>query len=344
MTPVARAMSAGCLALGMCGATMTAQQTGTVQSHVDAAKAAAGQDHPELFATLCSPSALRPPAARGEAPTAPATGAAAPRGAAPQAATGPRPAPPHSEWYAEPKKVFDNLSFVGQTEYSAWAVATSEGIIVIDAIFDYSVEAEVVEGLKKLGLDPATIRYVVISHGHGDHHGGAKFLQDRFNARIILGAPDWELVARSAARTPAPKRDIVATDGQKLRLGDTTVTLYLTPGHTPGTISSLVPVKDGNRTHLAAAWGGTAFNFPRTAENFKTYIDSAERFRDIVTKAGADVIIANHTRFDGTPRKLPVLAARKPGQPHPYVIGNDATTRYLTVAAECAKAALLSLP
>ena len=69
---------------------------------------------------------------------------------------------------------------------------------------------------------------------------------------------------------PAPKRDIVATDGQKLTLGDTTLTLYLTPGHTPGTISTLVPVKDGGRPHLAAAWGGTAFNFPRTPENFRS--------------------------------------------------------------------------
>ena len=52
-------------------------------------------------------------------------------------------------------KVFDNLYFLGQTEYSVWAVTTSQGIIVIDTIFDYSVEDEVVGGLKKLGLDPA---------------------------------------------------------------------------------------------------------------------------------------------------------------------------------------------
>jgi metallo-beta-lactamase class B len=51
-------------------------------------------------------------------------------------------------------KVFDNLYFVGQTEYSAWAVTTSEGIIVIDTIWDYSVEDEIVGGLTKLGFDP----------------------------------------------------------------------------------------------------------------------------------------------------------------------------------------------
>jgi metallo-beta-lactamase class B len=69
--------------------------------------------------------------------------------------------------------VFDNLYFVGQTEYSAWAITTSAGIILMDAIFDYSVEDEVVGGLTALGLDPNQIKYVVISHAHGDHVGGA---------------------------------------------------------------------------------------------------------------------------------------------------------------------------
>ncbi len=81
-------------------------------------------------------------------------------------------------WHAEPAKVFDNLYYVGMTEYSAWAITTTQGIILIDAVYDYSVEDEVVEGLKKLGLNPADIKYVLISHGHLDHAGGAKLLQE----------------------------------------------------------------------------------------------------------------------------------------------------------------------
>src|SRR5262249_43555082 len=134
----------------------------------------------------------------------------------------PRPAgpPPRDSWHAEPVKVFDNLYFVGQTEYSVWAVNTSAGIILIDSIFDYSVDDEVVGGLKKLGLDPANIKYVIVSHGHADHSGGAKYLQDKFNAHVLLGGPDWDLLDRSNGSKP--RRDMVATDGQKLTLGDTT--------------------------------------------------------------------------------------------------------------------------
>jgi metallo-beta-lactamase class B len=97
-------------------------------------------------------------------------------------------------------------------------------------------------------------------------------------------------------------------------------------------------VKDNGRPHLVAEWGGTAFNFPRTAENFRIYAASAERFGDIASKAGADAIISNHSDYDGSKQKLPALAGRRPGAPHPYVVGTDAVKRYMRVAGECAKA------
>src|SRR5687768_261073 len=224
----------------LAGATVLAQSSPSTGAapHVAAAKKAAGQDHLVLFNALCvPPPPIRPPQQAGPA-------------AAPQ---GP---PPRSQWHAEPAKVFDNLYFLGQTEYTAWAVVTSDGIIVIDPLFDYSVEDEVVNGLTKLGLDPKKIKYVIISHGHSDHVGGARFLQDR-GARIVMSAADWDLVEATKANWPKPKRDMVATDGQKLTLGDTTITLYLTPGHTLGTVSTIIPVSDNGKRHVAAAWGGT---------------------------------------------------------------------------------------
>jgi metallo-beta-lactamase class B len=67
----------------------------------------------------------------------------------------------------------------------------------------------------------------------------------------------------------------------------------------------------------------------------------AQRFRDIVRKSGADILIANHTDFDGSKRKQAVLATRRPADRHPYVIGSDAVQRYVTVAEESAKAGLV---
>ena len=76
---------------------------------------------------------------------------------------------------------------------------------------------------------------------------------------------------------------------------------------------------------------------------FQTYSSSARRFREIAAKAGADVLISNHTIFDGSKTKIPALAQRKPGDPHPYVIGTDAVKGYLTVAGECAQAVLAAM-
>ena len=314
--------------------TMGQSSAGRADAHVAAAKTAAGTDFAGVFNRIC---------AEAVPPATPAT---------PRPAARPAGPPPRSEWHAEPARVFDNLYFLGQTEYSVWAVTTSAGIILIDAIFDYSVDDEVVGGLKKLGLDPAAIKYVVVSHGHFDHSGGAKYLQDRFNARVILTAADWDLLDKSTQTRP--RRDMVATDGQKLTLGGTTLTLYNTPGHTMGTLSTLIPVTDHGTPHVVATWGGTAFNWvanraayitPDRPDRFwfETYSASARRFKDITARAGADVIISNHTIFDGSKTKLPALERRKPGDPHPYVIGTDGVQRYLTVVEECAQAGLARL-
>ena len=324
-------IAASGLGFGLLTTNPLAQSANTVDAHVAAAKAAAGTEHVSVFNSLCMATQER--ASSQAAPAAAARPAAAP--------------PPRSAWHVEPVKVFDNLYYLGQSEYSAWAVNTSAGIIVIDALFDYSVEDEIVNGLTTLGLDPKNIKYVIVSHAHSDHAGGAKLLQDR-GARVLMSEADWDLTARNTQSWPKPRRDMVVTDGQKLTLGDTTLTMYLTPGHTPGTISTIIPVKDQGRPHVAAEWGGTGFNFTITPDKprrywFETYATSADHFRDAVKRSGADVLFANHPNQDGSKAKLARLATRKAGDTHPYVIGNDSVTRYVTMVGECARAGLLRL-
>jgi metallo-beta-lactamase class B len=310
----------------MSAAVLAGQNADSPEAHVARAKTAAANDYQNLFNFLC---AIPGPSER----TGP-TGPGAPQGRGRSAG-----APARSTWYAEPAKVFDNLYFVGQSEYSAWAVITSEGIILIDTLFDYSVEDEVAGGLKKLGLDPATIRYAVVTHPHPDHHGGAKFLQDRYKTRIVMSAADWDVIERLNGTKPT--RDMVATDGQTLTLGDTTVTLYITPGHTPGTLSVLIPVRENGARHVAALWGGTGLNPDR--DSLEKYIASAQRFDGIAQQAGADIILSNHTDWDGSKINLPRVATRAPGSPNPYIVGTPAVRRYLEVARECATARVLRL-
>ncbi len=255
----------------------------------------------------------------------------------------PGPAPARETWYIGPAKVFDNLYFVGSKIHNSWALTTSEGIIILDTLFTYNSEEEIVGGLKKLGLDPVTIKYVIITHAHGDHVGGAKLLQDRFHARVVMGGPDWDSIEKSVNGYPEgkPKRDIVADDGAKITLGDTSVTLVTTPGHTPGTLSMIFTVKDAGRPLVVAYSGGTAFNFPSTGPNFDTYIRSQAKMAAAAAAAGATVFMSNHSEFDNAVPKIKMLAARKPGEPHPFELGQEAIARYFAVTGECAEAAKL---
>jgi metallo-beta-lactamase class B len=294
-----------------------------IDAHLTAARNAAGFDFTGTLARLC----VAPAFTTGMRDVAPGK-------------------PPAREtWFTEPAKVFDNLYFVGSKIHSSWALTTSDGIILIDTLYTYNSEEEIVGGLKKLGLDPAKVKYVIVTHAHGDHVGGAKLMQDRYKSRIIMGGPDWDSIEKSVNGYPQgkPKRDIVADDGQKLTLGDTTVTILTTPGHTPGTLSMIFPVKDHGRTLTVAYAGGTAFNFPSTVPNFDIYIQSQKKMAAAAAAANATILMTNHSEFDYATTKIKLLGVRKTGEPHPYEIGKEAVARYFTVTDECAQAQRLKV-
>src|SRR5215472_6311651 len=263
--------------------------------------------------------------------------------------TNPSSAPARETWYADPARVFDNLYFVGGKVHSAWALTTSDGIILIDTIFPYNSEELIVGGMRKLGLDPKNIKYVLISHAHGDHIGGAEMLQKRYGAHVVMGGPDWDTVAKHPNRykTMAPRRDIVATDGMKITLGESTVTIWLTPGHTPGTLSYTFTVLDRGKPVSVAYSGGTAFNFVNNTpdpgiRNFQTYIDSQTHMAEKAAATGATVLLSNHSEFDNAFNKNRMLAGRGDGS-HPYDIGSDWVQKYFRVMQGCARAAQLRL-
>jgi metallo-beta-lactamase class B len=255
---------------------------------------------------------------------------------------------PFEKWYTPPVKVFDNLYYIGTKTESTWALTTSQGIILLNANFDW-VTTSLLEELRMVGLDPATIKYAVITHAHSDHAWGINTLKNLVpGVHVIMSEADWNTLAND--NTPArlkPVKDMVATDGQKLTLGDTTITLYITPGSSPGTMSLIIPLKDGNQMHVGSMIGGTTANvargglqyFPDAPTMLKTYAASAARFHQIEDQAGADTIVSIHAALDQTFAKVDALKSRAPGQPHPFVSKDD-VDRFSTILAECAQAKL----
>jgi metallo-beta-lactamase class B len=228
------------------------------------------------------------------------------------------------------EKIFDNLYFLPVVYVSAYAVTTPAGIILVDTLDNEDEMKNVlIPALQKFGLDPATIKYAIITHEHGDHFGGAKYLQDTYHTRIYASAKAWDAMDKiTGGKAAPPKRDLVATDGMKLSLGGETLTTYLTPGHTVGTLSVLIPVTDHGTRHLVYDWGGTSVH----DELLPTYIKSLERFSAIALKAGADAAISSHQHV----MTRPLEGFTNPsGGKSPLVFGTDGMKRYTDVHLEC---------
>lgn len=245
----------------------------------------------------------------------------------------------------EPTRVFDNLAVIGRTSTTVWVVTTSSGLVLIDAGYGDQLDSVLLAGMKKLGLDPARVTHVIVAHGHGDHFGGASYFQQR-GARVVMGAPDWDLVEAppAAGRGPAPaapvvappKRDIAVTDGQMLTVGDTSFTFVMIPGHTPGSVGIVFPIKDGRATRMAGLFGGSILIPTRIPdEGMRQYMKSIEHWSDVSRKMNVDVEIQNHPMYDGFVAKLQRLRQRKPGEPNPFVVGREGYRRFLDVMSGC---------
>ena len=246
-----------------------------------------------------------------------------------------------------PTKLFDNLYSVGQNEVSAHALVTGAGIILFDTLNNEDEAKNIlVPNMIALGLDPHAIKFIVISHEHGDHYGGARYLQQTYGAKVVASAVAWAGMAANKGRgpfgaLPLPEKDIEMADGQSLTLGDTKVTFYLTPGHTKGDMSAIYKVTDNGIPHVVGYFGGTGGG--RDAETERDQIASLERWKDISRKAGVDVNITNHPLHSEALEKEYLLRYRLPGESNPFVLGRGGYQRYIQVQQECAKVELARL-
>jgi metallo-beta-lactamase class B len=242
----------------------------------------------------------------------------------------------------EPTKIFDNVYAIGNTGTVAYAITTSEGIILLDSLAANQVDSVLLPGMRKLGLDPANVKLVIVAHGHADHFGGSPYFQEH-GAHVAMSAEDWDFIAPrpgAAAKGPAPpKRDIAMVERKSIGLGDVKVTPVLTPGHTPGSMAFIFPVKDGGKTYIAGMFGGTMLTATRpTPEQFDQYLGSIAHFRSEAVKAGVDVELQNHPLMDDFTGRLAQLQKRQPGGANPFIVGRTNYPVFLDVMGECMRA------
>lgn len=233
------------------------------------------------------------------------------------------------------ERIFENVVFLGYPGTSAYAISTTEGIVLVDALWNASDARDViVPGLTAAGLDPKDISHIVLTHEHEDHYGGATYLKQKYGAKIVAGA-----AGESGLPATLKPLDRAVSGPTTLSFGTTRMRLLPTPGHTPGTVSITVPVRDfDGRRHVAGIWGGTAQ--PATLEGRRQMAASLTAFRTTVARQHVDAVLSTHPFLAMGTRTIDAL--RKHGsRPNPFVIGEQEVRRNFAVLASCVKAGVL---
>jgi len=231
--------------------------------------------------------------------------------------------PPYTS--VKPIKLFDNLYFVGTTTVGSFIIDTGDGLVMLDTGCGDEDVSLMVADMKKLGLDPARIKVILISHEHFDHYGGVQYLKKNVcpDAKVAMSLTGWNLLqtvpSEWAYIGKRPQSvDIFLTDGMKIKIGNEIFRIVATPGHSPGCLSFIFPVTENNENHMAGIMGGSAV-WPTQTETW-LYKTSVEYFKAFAKTSKCDVGLAVHS----TEKDFAKLRARKPGDPNPLIIGVDA--------------------
>jgi metallo-beta-lactamase class B len=237
-------------------------------------------------------------------------------------------------------------------EVGGWIIDTGDGYIMLDSSYDYGVDTILLPNMAKLGLNPAKVKYILITHGTGpkggDHSGGVKYFHDNYGTKVVMSGPEWDrtkINCGSAGPDCWVKSEdvIVGTDGQTLTLGNTTITMVYTPRSTAGGgMSYFIPVKIKGKRHMWATYGNTGINGP--LPNIQVYLDAMAKWFTYVDNLKPDIAISSHPFVDGSIRRMEIIreCQDKRGRqdvcgPHnPFLIGKEGARRYFEIMNQCA--------
>ena len=257
------------------------------------------------------------------------------------------------------QRLFDNFYWIGNTGIGAWLITSNDGYIMFDTMnSEEDARDIIIPEMKKLKLDPMKIKYLVFGHNHFDHTGGGEYLQRMTGAKAVMHRDDWEIYLKStgrgggrgrgrgapadgAAPPPAPaapaaplpkmKRDIDATDGMTLKVGDVTATIFQMTGHTPGSIGMVVPVRYQGRQHpILLITAGS------DVHNREAFVGGYEHIWDEAIKMKVESVMQSHPNTN-----MNLLARTKyvhenyPPAKNPLLYGAARTERYLNIVRNC---------
>lgn len=235
--------------------------------------------------------------------------------------------------YVHPFRLYGDIWYVGDSWVCVHLIDTGDGLLLIDS-GNCGATAMLVNAIWEAGFNPADVKWIIHSHGHLDHIGGANFFKRMFGTKLYLGEPDARMYRErpeiSAIYDSHNDCDELFVPDYKIREGDVltfgkvTMTFRLVPGHTDGCVAIFFDMDGAEGVKRCGYYGGFGFNTLQKDylveigdPEYKirqVYLDSLAKVRD----ERVEVFLGNHCINNDT------LGRRKkqqadPDGPNPFV-------------------------
>lgn len=211
-----------------------------------------------------------------------------------------------------PHRIADNLYYVGSKGLSTYLITTKQGHILINSSFERTVPI-IRANVEKLGFKFTDVKILLASHAHGDHVEGHALIKELTAARVYVMQGDEKVIesgGRGQYKYPdtwkPTKVDRVLKDGDKVTLGEMTLTARLTPGHTRGCTTWTMQAKDGGKTYNVVIIGSPNVNPGYQLVNNADYPEIAKDFAktfEVLKSLPCDIFLGAHGAYYGMEEK-----------------------------------------
>jgi metallo-beta-lactamase class B len=217
-------------------------------------------------------------------------------------------------------RVMDNVYFVGTKELASFLITTPQGHILMNSNYESSVPV-IRASVEKLGFKFTDIKILISGHAHPDHVEGDALVKELTGAQVVVGRLDAPATREFRPGGKEHPIDRLVDEGDTVTLGGTTLTAHVMPGHTKGCLAWTMDLQEDGKTYHALVECSLNGQFLQYVGN-KDYPNIADDMRSTYKKARTlpvDVFLSSHASFYGLAEKYPKLAARRPGEPNPFV-------------------------
>jgi metallo-beta-lactamase class B len=231
-----------------------------------------------------------------------------------------------------PFRIIGNVYYVGASDVTSFLIVTPAGDILLDGGLAQTAP-QIEANIQSLGFKPGDVKTLLNSHAHFDHAGGLAELKKTTGARLVGMEGDAALLAQGGHGDfffgdtdpfPPVVPDRVIGDGDTVRLGGTTLTAHLTPGHTRGcttwTMTTKEAGKDYNVVFLCSATvldGYELIDRPHHPASYPGIAADYEKAFRAWKSLPCDVFLASHGGFFNLTGKREALA--NGAQENPFI-------------------------